>query len=305
MDTIAALNRRFGLGGAARVVAGNGGLPVVRVEAPAAAGDIYLHGAHVTSWRSAVARRAKAEEVLFVSDLARWEDGRAIRGGVPICFPWFGDKAGDPAAPAHGFVRTKAWSLDAVTETADGIVVAMSTASDAATRALWPADFRLVHRVTFGARLRLDLEVTNTGATPLTFEAALHTYHRVGAIDGVRVRGLDGVRYLDKTDAGREHVQQGEIVFAAETDRVYLDTSGSVEIDDGALRRRTRIAKTGSRTTVVWNPWIDKARALADLGDEDWRRMLCIEGSNVSPCAVTLSPGAVHAMGITIDVEDA
>ena len=219
-DAIAEPERRFEIPGVARIVEGNGGLPKVSITSPEAAGEMYLHGAHVTSWKP-----AGGEEVLFLSSQARWEDGRAIRGGVPICFPWFGDKADDPKAPAHGFVRTKAWQIESIAQAGGAVTVSMFTESDENTKKWWPADFRLVHRATFGRELSLELVMTNTGRSPLRFEEALHAYHRVGSIEQSRVRGLDKVPYLDKTDSDREKVQQGEIAITAETDRVYLNTS--------------------------------------------------------------------------------
>jgi glucose-6-phosphate 1-epimerase len=292
-------NRRWEIPGAAQIVEGNGGLPKVRVTSARAEGEIYLHGAHVTSWKP-----AGREEVFFVSSQSRWEDGRAIRGGIPICFPWFGNKADDPKAPAHGFVRTKAWQIESIARVGDAVQVSMFTESDEDTRKWWPAEFRAVYSVTFDSQLSLELEVTNLGQAPVRFEEALHAYHRVGEIEKARVRGLDGVRYLDKTDANRQKQQQGEIAIVSETDRVYLDTTNAIEIEDLALKRRTRVTKENSRTTVVWNPWVEKAHALSDLADDEWKRMLCIETSNVSAYSVTLPPGQQHRMKAVVSVDD-
>ncbi len=292
-------NRRWEIPGAAQIVEGNGGLPKVRVTSARAEGEIYLHGAHVTSWKP-----AGREEVFFVSSQSRWEDGRAIRGGIPICFPWFGNKADDPKAPAHGFVRTKAWQLESIARVEDAIRVSMFTESSEDTKKWWPAEFRAVYSVTFDSELSLELEVTNLGQTPVRFEEALHAYHRVGEIEKVRVRGLNGVRYLDKTEANRQKQQQGEIAIVSETDRVYFDTTNAIEIEDPALKRRTRVTKENSRTTVVWNPWVEKAHALSDLADDEWKRMLCIETSNVSAYSVTLPPGQQSKMKAVISVED-
>jgi glucose-6-phosphate 1-epimerase len=299
-NAIAELNRRFEIPGDAQVVVGNGGLPKVSITSGEAAGEIYLHGAHVTSWTP-----AGGEEALFVSSQSRWEDGRAIRGGVPICFPWFGGKADDPKAPAHGFVRTKAWQLESIARAGGAVTVSMFTESDESTRKWWPADFRLVYRATFGEELSLELALTNTGSTPLRFEEALHAYHRVGNIEKARVRGLDSVHYVDKTDSNQRKLQQGEIVIAAETDRVYLDTRGAIELEDPVLHRRTLVAKENSRTTVVWNPWIEKAHAFPDLADDEWKEMICLETSNVGDFAVDLAPGEQHVMKALIRIANA
>jgi len=277
----------------------DGGLSKVRITSPAAVGEMYLHGAHVTSWKP-----RDGEEVLFVSSQSQWEHGHAIRGGVPICFPWFGDKVGDTSAPAHGFVRAKAWQLEAIVQDGDAVIVSMFTESDETTRKWWPAEFRLVYRATFGLSLSLELVLTNTGTTPLTFEEALHTYHRVGRVEKVRLQGLDTVRYLDKTDSNREKTQRGDIVVASETDRVYMGTRHEIELEDPSLHRRTQVTKENSLTTVVWNPWVQKARTLSDFGDDEWTQMICIETSNVSNFAVDLGPGQQHKMRATVRVAD-
>jgi glucose-6-phosphate 1-epimerase len=298
-DTIAELGRRFDIPGVAHVVEGNGGLPKVRITSPEAAGDMYLHGAHITSWKP-----AHSGEVLFLSSQARWEEGHAIRGGVPVCFPWFGPKADDPKAPAHGFVRTKAWQLESLAQAGGAVTISMFTENDDNTKGWWPAAFRLVHRATFGSELSLELVVTNTGSTSLRFEEALHAYYRVGHIEKVRLQGLEGIHYLDKTDRNEEKTQQGEIVIASETDRVYLNTLEAVELHDSVLRRRTRVTKQNSRTTVVWNPWVQKARTFSDLGDGEWTQMLCIEGSNVADFGVVLAPGHQHTMKVIVTTTD-
>lgn len=291
------LNRRFAIDGIAAITAGQGGLPKVRITCFEAEADIYLHGAQVTSWHP-----SGAEEVIFLSEHSRFEDGKAIRGGIPICFPWFRAKNDDPNAPAHGFVRTKAWRLDSVERERGTAVVMLSTESDEGTRRWWPHEFRLEHRITVGAELKLELIVTNTGSSALRFEEALHTYHRVGEVGKIHVAGLDGVAYLDNTDANREKMQRGDIVMMQSTDNAYLNTENTLEFSDPVLRRRVQIVKSGSRSTVVWSPWENGAKVLADLGDDEWRRFVCVEASNILSCAVSLAPGEQHTMAAAIRV---
>jgi glucose-6-phosphate 1-epimerase len=283
----------------ASVIAGNGGLQKVCVTSANASGEIYLHGAHITSWKP-----AGSEEVLFVSSQSRWERGHAIRGGIPICFPWFGAKADDPKAPAHGFVRTKAWQLESMAQVEDGVRVSMFTESNEESKEWWPADFHLAYRVTFGSELRLELVVTNTGDTSLRFEEALHAYHKVGNILNSRVAGLHAVDYIDKTDSNRKKFQRGEIAIMSETDRVYLNTRAAIQLEDPILRRRVRVAKKNSCTTVVWNPWVQKARSLPDFADNEWIEMICIETSNVGDFAMELAPGQHHKMRAVVRVID-
>ena len=294
---IEVLNAAFAISDLARVVAGQGGLPKVRITSPTASADIYLHGAQVTAWRP-----ADGEEVLFLSELSRWEDGRAIRGGIPVCFPWFRGNGDDQKAPAHGLVRTKGWRLESLAAESDSTIVTLATASDEGTRRWWPHDFRLMLRVTVGSQLKLELIVTNTGATPFRFEEALHTYHCVGDARKVKIAGLNGVSFLDNQDKNVEKVQNGDVTIVGPTDNAYLNTSSSLTISDPAMRRRIQIEKQNSLTTVVWNPWESGAKALADLGDDEWPRMACVEASNILNSTVTLAPGEDHRMATTISV---
>ncbi|HYA25614.1 MAG TPA: D-hexose-6-phosphate mutarotase [Terriglobales bacterium] len=291
------LDRRFGILDIARVCEGDGGLARVDITSPLAHGQMYLHGAHVTSWHP-----AGSEEVLFLSTISRWEEGQAIRGGIPICFPWFRGKADDPRAPAHGFVRTRSWQLYSIVETNAGVAVTMFIESDEQTRRWWPAEFRLVHRVTFGSELKLDLVCINTGKTALHFEEALHTYNRVADVGTVRLQGLDGTRFLDNTDSNKEKVQLGDLTIASQTDNAFINTQSDVDLLDPEMRRRIRLHKANSSTTVVWNPWQEGAGSLRDLGEGEWNQFLCVEASNIMNGRVTLAPGQEHTMSAVLSV---
>jgi glucose-6-phosphate 1-epimerase len=292
-----ALNASFAIGDLARVVAGHGGLPKVVIASPAASAEIYLHGAQVTAWRP-----SGSEEVIFTSEHSRWEEGKAIRGGIPVCFPWFRGKADDAKAPAHGLVRTKSWRLESLTQVGHAICVTLATESDENTRRWWPHDFRLTLSIRAGAQLELELIVFNTGTTPFQFEEALHTYHLVGDVRRTSVEGLNGVSFLDNRDGNREKVQHGDLVMVDATDNAYLNTASSLTIADPVLQRRIQVEKRNSQTTVVWNPWESGAKSLADLGDDEWQGMICVEASNILSAAVTLAPGEEHRMATAISV---
>jgi glucose-6-phosphate 1-epimerase len=296
--TVDELDRKLGIPGVARVSEGNGGL--VRVEITGAFGDgeMYLHGAHVTSWKP-----ADNEEVVFVSTKSAWEEGKAIRGGIPICFPWFRAKSDDPRAPAHGFVRTKTWQLESIIQSENGVAVTMFTQSDEHTRKWWPGDFRLTHRVTFGSDLRLELVCTNTGTTPFRFEEALHTYNRIANIQDARLQGLDGVGYLDNTESNKKKTQSGDVIIASPTDSAYCNTQSEVDLLDANKKRRIRLRKEHSLTTVVWNPWTEGAVRLKDLGYGEWKQFLCAEASNIMDAAIRLAPGEEHGMAAVLSVE--
>lgn len=294
--SLEALHRQFAVPGAVQILAGRGGLPKIHMDTPAATAELYLHGAHLTSWQP-----DEQEEVLFLSDRSPWEEGRAIRGGIPICFPWFRAKSDNPQAPAHGFVRTRSWQLDSVELHPDASVsLVLSARSDESTRKWWAYDFQLTHRLRIGRSLQLELMVRNTGDAPFRFEEALHTYFHVGLAQRVQVRGLEGAAYLDNTDANRRKVQDGPLSFTKTTDNAYFPTTSPVDLADPVLGRTLTTAKEGSASTVVWNPWREGAAAVSDLGDEEWQRMSCVEASNVLDCAVTLDPGAEHRMAAVL-----
>jgi glucose-6-phosphate 1-epimerase len=300
MEPLSAANSSYdslAIPGIAQVVTGRGNLQKIHITTPQAEGEIYLHGAQITSWRP-----KGSEDVIFVSEDSRWEDGRAIRGGIPICFPWFRAKQNDAHAPAHGFVRTKTWRLDSLSHDQGSVTATLSTESDEHTRQLWPYDFRLVHRVTIGTKLDMEVIVTNTGNTSLRFEEALHTYHRVGDATQVRIAGLNAVSFLDNTDSNRESTQQGDVVLKKATDNAYLNTAGTLEVIDPVLRRHIRVTKSSSFSTIVWNPWATGAKALADMGGDEWQRMICVEASNILQHAIALNPGEQHTMAATMEL---
>ena len=298
--TAAELDRQLGVPGVARVSEGNGGLARVQITGAFGEGEMYLHGAHLTSWKP-----AGHDEVLFISTKSRWEEGHAIRGGIPICFPWFRGKVDDAHAPAHGFVRTKMWQLESIVEIGNenGVAVTMFTQSDEHTRKWWPGEFRLVHRVTFGSALRLELVCMNTGTMPFRFEEALHTYNRIASIQDARVQGLDGVSYLDNTDSNKEKTQRGDVVVAAQTDSAYRNNQNEVALLDPKRKRRIRLQKEHSLSTVVWNPWSEGATRLQDLGEGEWRQFLCVEASNILDAAINLAPGQEHRVAAVLTVE--
>jgi glucose-6-phosphate 1-epimerase len=278
---------------------GAGGLTRLSVSTRLCTAEVYLQGAHVCRWQP----DGHPHPVLWMSGRSLFEPGRPIRGGVPICFPWFGPNARAPHAPIHGTARTQAWELDAVTAEPGGAIVArLSLASGDTSRAFDPAEFSLLYTVRFGSALDLALTVTNAGASAMRFEEALHTYLAVGDVSRVSVAGLDGADYYDKVDGMRRKRQAGAVTIAAETDRLYVDTTAAVTLDDPALGRRIVVSKTGSRSSVVWNPWIAKSAAMPDFGDDEWTGMTCVETANAADNAVTLDPAGRHTMAATVSV---
>ena len=275
---------------------GPGGLPVIRAETPLATSEVFLHGGHVSAWTP-----FGHDPVIWMSAASEFARGTAIRGGVPICFPWFGGGREPGMSPAHGFARLAGWSLVGVTDEGGVVTITLRlTEADVAglpAAGVWPHPFEATYSVTLGTSLDLALTVRNTGADAYSFEEALHTYLQVSDIATVTVEGLDAARFLDKTPgAGPDPVvQAGPVTFSGETDRVYHATGEVTVLDPGAARAIT-LSKGGSATTVVWNPWTAKAVAMADFGDDEWVGMVCVETANAGPDAVTLGPGESHTM---------
>lgn len=254
---------------------GQGGLPKLVVTTPFSTAEIYRHGAHVTGFT-----KTGEPPLLFMSTESNFARDRAIRGGVPIIFPWFGPREG---VPPHGFARTVEWDLKGTLLLPDGSVQ---------IRFGMPAvkSFDVEYIVTVGETLTMELVVGNIGEKETTFEACLHTYFQIGSINNVSITGLKDTRYLDKVANSLGMDTSDAIRITEETDRVYFDTTAAVEIVDPSLGRTIRIDKSGSRSTVVWNPWIAKARNLDDFGDGEYQEMVCVESGNVGNNKITLPP---------------
>ena len=295
--TITELNDRFAITDIVRFEEGAGGLSRMTVQARGGAAEIYLHGAHVTAFTP-----DDGDPVLWVSEASEFQNGKPIRGGVPVCFPWFGAHPSDPAMPSHGFVRLREWNVDSVSQLDAGAVeIRLSFEPDSRERELFPNPFRLTHIVTVSDTLSMKLEAVNTGSRPLMFTEALHSYFSISDIRIVEATGLDKTRYIDRLlETDLPLVQKGAIRFTAETDRPYIDTEAACVIEDVQKGRSIRIEKRGSQTTVVWNPWIAKSRRMPDFGNDEWTSMLCIETANAVKNAITLAPGASHTMEATI-----
>jgi len=294
------LERRYGIPGTVRFESGPNGLVRAVVETPHAEAIVYLHGAHLTHYQPQGDR-----PVLFTSRVSRFLPNQPIRGGVPIVFPWFGPHGGDPSAPMHGFARIAAWNLEAVERETDGAVaLAFSLESVRATHPGWSHAYAARYSVRIGPRLELSLEVSNPSDQTVTYEEALHTYLAVADIHAVAVHGLAGTTYIDKTDGMKRKTQGPESLgISAETDRVYLGTQATCTVEDRAGGRRLVVEKQGSDATVVWNPWIAKAKAMPDFGDDEWSRMLCIETVNAADYPVQLPPRGAHQLCAVIRSE--
>ncbi len=280
--------------------AGAGGLERARVDSARAEAHIYLQGVTVTHFQP-----HGAAPVLFLSNRATLAPGRAIRGGVPLIFPWFGAHSSNPKAPQHGFARTRTWRLLGSQVIDGAVIVELGLEDDEASRAgAWPHAFQLRYRVSVGDTLGLALEVVNTSTQAFQFEAALHTYLAVGDVRAVAITGLENTTYIDKVDGMTRKRQGAEpLRLTGETDRVFVGTRSRCVVEDRVLSRRLTVEKSSSATTVVWNPWSAKAAGIADLEPDDWRRMVCVETANAADDVVTLAAGQRHVVTAMIRVD--
>jgi glucose-6-phosphate 1-epimerase len=270
------------------------------ISTPAAEADIYLQGAHVTHWTPRGQR-----PVLFVSPKSVFARGKAIRGGVPIIFPWFGPRSDGKPGPDHGFARNTDWTIEGAKLLSDGKVeITFALAPNEIARGFGYSSFHLRYRVTVGSELEMELETRNDAQEPLNYEAALHTYFAISDIHQVSVSGLEGTTYIDKTDGFKRKTLGNEpLRIAKETDEVHLSTKATCVIHDVAWNRRIIVEKSGSQSTVVWNPWIEKTKGMSDMAADSWKSLICIETANAADNSVHLAPGATHKMTASIRVE--
>jgi D-hexose-6-phosphate mutarotase len=291
--------QRHAVAGRLRFRPSQSGLVFAEIDHAEGTATICLQGAHLTTFRP----KNRPEPVVWVSEAARFAPGKSIRGGVPVCWPWFGAHPARADWPAHGFARTVPWSVVDSRADADATTLTLQLTASDATRALWPHDTPLTLRISVSEVLDMELTTRNATAQALPLSEALHTYFQVGDIAEVELTGLDGCSYLDKVEGFARKRQYGALRFAGETDRIYVDTQSACVIHDPRLLRRIRIDKQGSASTVVWTPWADKAAAMGDFTARGWRNMLCVESANAADDTLTLLPGQTHTLRVRYSAE--
>lgn len=293
------LTAQFGIGGTLDFEETEAGLTKAAISLDGMTGELYLQGAQLTAWQLPNER-----PVLFTSPRSAFAPGRPIRGGIPVIFPWFGSGRYGPTAPQHGFARTATWNVDGVETAGSGsLTLTLSLGDGDVNSPFWPEPFHAIYTVTFARTLSVRLAVQNRAKHPILFEEALHTYFAVSDISAIAISGLAGATYIDKTEAGRRKPQTAALVtISAETDRVYLDTPARCVLEDPGWRRAIVIEKVGAWSSVVWNPWAEKAAAMADLGDPAWRGMVCVEAGNIADDELRLAADGEHQMSVAISV---
>jgi glucose-6-phosphate 1-epimerase len=299
MIDINQLKEHFGIPGVLDFHATASGLAYASVTTPHATATVYIQGAHLTAWQP-----MGQQPAIFISRKSDFAPGKAIRGGVPIAFPWFATRHDGKPGPSHGFARIQDWTLAFAAMAGEELHLSFTLGPTEISRNLGYDNFRLAYELIIGRTLTMQLTVANDAAAPLVFEEALHTYYTVADIHETTVDGLDGVTYVDKTDKFQLKVQHGAVIITETSDRVYLNTESTCVLHDTGGKRRVSIAKTGSNTTVIWNPWESGAAKLPDLDPTEWHEYIAVETSNAAVNAITLAQGATHVMQAHVTVED-
>jgi len=286
------LNRRFAIGEQLKFEIHPSGLVQAKINTDKCSGSFFLLGAHIAEFQP----RSQSQPILFMSGEAVFEFGKPIRGGIPICFPWFGPNKRDANAPTHGLVRTAVWDVLESKLTASGVLVTLGYQS---------APFRLSLTVVFGETLDVTMNVRNEAATEQSCEVALHTYFQLGDARRATIVGLEQNEFRDQL-TGQIHAAAGTgIRFTEETDRVYRGTASVVTIEDEANSRSIRIRPRNSYSTVVWNPWVAKSQRMSDFGDDEFERMCCVETANIAPHNWIIEAGQSQSVGFEISASSA
>jgi glucose-6-phosphate 1-epimerase len=268
---------------------------------------VAQQGAQILSYQ----RDDDENPLIWANDQALFNQGKSVRTGVPVCWPWFGNLARNPQAvqamrhstepaPAHGLVRGRDWQLMEIDSSGDDIRVDFSLPEAQGDLPEWPHNVELKLSIVLGEQLRVNLTSLNLGSDTVSISQALHSYFAVSDVRQVSVEGVAGLRYIETLEDWQERTQQGDLHFAGETDRIYLQTPARLSIVDPGWQRRIDLTSSGSNSAVIWNPWTERAAQFSDMADDGWQGMLCIETANVWDDIVELKPGASHTLGLSI-----
>jgi glucose-6-phosphate 1-epimerase len=278
------LNDNYGIHDQVHFVTGNGGLPFIDVRNQSACALISLYGGQLLSFKPV----NEKTDMLFISKKALYEEGKAIRGGIPVCWPWFGPDPKGLQRPNHGFVRNHFWTVAGVTSTDSATKISLQFTDQHIKEKTWQQPFTLILEFIIAQSLSLNLIIENTGEKPLTVTQAFHTYFNVGDICRVGVSGLDGRTYVDQLDNGKEKIQTGLVTITEAIERIYQNVDRPLLIHDSALNRRIEITSENCKTGIVWNPW---QKAMPDLEQQEYQRFVCVETGNVAANFILVPPG--------------
>lgn len=274
------------------------GLPCIEIDNKFASATIYLHGAHVASFTP-----KGEEDLLWMSECSYFEDKKPIRGGIPVCWPWFGSHPSDDDKPSHGFARLARWDVHEVEPLSDGRTkIVLELNSDEESLSMWNYNFNLQSTIIIGSTLEVELKTTNCDNKAFEITSALHSYFDVGNVADIAITGLENIDFVDSLDDDKIKNETSEIKFDKEIDRVYLNIKERTLITSS--KRTITVSKEGSSTTVVWNPWIDKAKRMADFGDDEYKTMVCVETTNALDDKITIQPSKSHSLKAIISIKN-
>ena len=291
MMTIESMNMEYAIQNQLSFVGGKGDLPMIKIDNKHASALISLYAAQVLSYKPKSENGVSEADLLFVSDMAYYQPGKAIKGGIPVCWPWFGNDPENSGRPAHGFARISMWYVESTATINNGDTQLTLCLTDSEeTQRLWPNAFKLRLTITVGKTLRLELQTHNTGKQALTITQALHTYFAVTDINQTRVIGMDRIFYIDKTSDSEQLVKQnGDVMIDQEVDRIYTNSPAELTLVDDNSKRQIQITTSGSKTSVIWNPWVEITASMADLQDSDYLHFLCVETANAATDIVSIA----------------
>lgn len=296
-----ALNTQFGINGQLSFREDASGLIVAEINNALGSASLCLQGAHLMSWQP----KSQTVPVVWLSRDTKPAVGKSIRGGAPVCWPWFGAHASESSFSGHGFARTVPWRvIESGTEPNGATRLTLRLVASDKTRVQWTDECTVDLTVIVGETLRMEMTTENNSAAALVIGEALHTYFQISDIGAVTVTGLEGCEYWDKVGGSNLRKQDGAIAFSSEVDRVYIDSAAECVINDAKLARRIHIKKSGSLSTVVWTPWVEKATKMGDMGQPDgWREMVCVESANAINNVVKIAAGAAHTLIVEYSAE--
>lgn len=295
-------------------------LETIKIEHPLFSATLLLQGAQLIEFIPKGILNKPSKNLLWLSDRIEYKQGKPLRGGIPICWPWFGNLDKNPkqiqsqipdssasSASAHGFARTLPWQISSIKENCHSVEVVLGLTSNEETKALWPFEFNLEARFVFSQQLKLELKTINKGDMPFSFSQALHTYLPTQDIKKTYIHNAHNSRYIDAMDHWQEKSQIGRIGFSEETDRLYFfdnkdSSENSYELRVESPSQQLLIKNNNSQSAVIWNPWIKKSLGLSQFNPDDYQRMFCIESANVMSDSITLAPQQQHSLLVCLEL---
>jgi glucose-6-phosphate 1-epimerase len=294
------LNDQYDIPGQLKFIQGDNDFILIDIESDFAQATISTYGGQVLAFQPV----NETEDLLFVSKLAYFESGKAIRGGIPVCWPWFGPAPSHADGPSHGLVRTRQWQVRQTALEPDGAITVILSINDSEeTRKIWPHRFYLEIIINIRESLTMELKTHNTSVVSFSISQALHTYFNVEDSQNIQVTGLENTTYIDKIDGGKQKTQQGPVTISQEVDRIYTSEKTHLVLEDASLKRNIHIRSENSKTAVIWNPWKNKSVAMSDFDNNEYKTMVCVETANAGKDSITIPGNSIYSLVAEYQIE--